>query len=380
MSKTKPTILIIENSVAITGALKSITRTAYDLQSTYSFLFILPRKSQGRTWVEGKGFKVIHELRMIELSRRLSSLILYIPYLLINVIKLKRIIRKHDVDLIHVNDLYNLLPVVLNLFGTDTPYVCHVRFLPNRFPTILFNFWIKCHLRYAFEIIAVSQFLKDTLPSNPMISYIPNELPNEERYNENFIEDGIHTFLYLSNYMKGKGQEYALEAFGRAQSVLPNWRLRFVGSDMGMKKNKKFKDELTRKAEQKGISEKIDFVAFTEDVEKEYKSADIVLNFSESESFSITCLEALYFGRPLIATDCGGPAEIIDHNETGLIVKNRDIEEMTNSIIRLALDKNKRENLGNKARNIVRERFSIENTSFKLRLVYNRAISLKNEV
>ena len=53
-----------------------------------------------------------------------------------------------------------------------------------------------------------------------------------------------------------------------------------------------------------------------------------MLNFSESESFSMTCLESLYYGTPLIATDSGGPAELFKHGESGHLVPNRDVQAM----------------------------------------------------
>ena len=50
--KKKPVILIVENSIDVTGALKSITRTAYDLKGAFDFHFVIPKKSRGRTWIE----------------------------------------------------------------------------------------------------------------------------------------------------------------------------------------------------------------------------------------------------------------------------------------------------------------------------------------
>lgn len=103
--------------------------------------------------------------------------------------------------------------------------------------------------------------------------------------------------------MMGKGQDFALQSFAQVHETLPNWKLRLVGGDMGLKKNRDYIAKLKREAKRLNMERKIEWIAFTEDVELEYKQADIVLNFSESESFSITCLEALYFGRPLIGRD-----------------------------------------------------------------------------
>lgn len=373
---SKPRILVIENSIDVTGALKSITRTAHDLKDFYDFTFILPKKSRGRSLVERIGFTAIWELPMVEISKRFSSLVFYVPLLLVNTIRLTGIVKREKVALIHVNDLYNLLPVLLRIAGIKIPYVCHVRFMPDRFPKWLFNFWFRLHLRHASYIVVVSESVKKLLPDHSKLVLVHNELPIEERYPDFKMSPTQSTqyFLYLSNFMKGKGQDHALEAFERIHSVLPAWKLRFVGSDMGLKKNTIYLNSLKSRAATLGISEKIEWAEFTEEVEREYKRAEIVLNFSESESFSITCLEALYFGRPLIATDCGGPAEIIDNMESGWLVKNKHVAEMSEAMLSLAKDEALRNKFADEGRIRSREKFSLERTSFQLRDLYNSVI------
>jgi glycosyltransferase involved in cell wall biosynthesis len=371
----KPVILVIENSIDVTGALKSIVRIAYDLHPFFDFIFIIPKNSRGRFWVEKFGFNKIYELRMIELSKRLFSLLLYFPFLFVNARSLIKIIRHERVTLIHSNDLYNMLPAVIRALGSRTPYVCHIRFMPDRFPAWIFNFWMKQHLLFAAKVIAVSKSVFNLLPKHPKISVIYGELPLSESYPYFNRGDRIYfVFLYLSNFMAGKGQELAIEAFAKIHKALPDWRLRFVGSDMGLKRNKEYVRGLMRQTEQLNIAQKIDWAEFTNDVEWEYKHADIVLNFSQSESFSITCLEALYYGRPLIAADCGGPAEIINQGVTGVLVPNKNIIEMAEAMKQIALHGDKRENMGTAARIAVREKFSVENTSFLVREIFNQVL------
>ncbi len=324
------------------------------------------------------GLSVVKELPMHEISRKFYSLFLYFPYLVINAVRLKRLLKDRPIDLIHSNDIYNMLPVAIRLLGDTTPYVCHVWFLPDRFPALLLKFWINLHFRFASKIVVVSESVKRLLPPHPKIVVIYNELPVAERYPEIpacSSSGGFYTFLYLSNFIRGKGQSFALQAFSKIHTRLPNWRLRFVGGDMGLKKNKKYRESLTSLAKELDIDRKIEWKEFTMDVELEYKHGDIVLNFSESESFSIACLEALYFGRPLIATDCGGPVEIIDHSLTGLLVPNRNVDKMSEAMLCLAEDANMRTALGRNGRAAVREKFGVENTSYRLKRIYSEILS-----
>ena len=94
---------------------------------------------------------------------------------------------------------------------------------------------------------------------------------------------------------------------------------------------------------------------FTSDPEAAVKAYDIVLNFSEAESFSLTCLDALNYGVPLIATDCGGPAELFEAGQSGLLVPNRDVPAMAAAMEELA------------ANVALRQRFSVASRLYVLR-------------
>ena len=369
----RPRILIIENSIHVTGALKSITRSSYDLKEYFDFVFVLPRHSAGRQLVESSGFSVIYELPMLELNRTLFALLFYIPILLANTFRLKRIIKQEKIQMLHVNDLYNLLPVVLKITGLRLPYICHIRFLPDKFPKKLFSFWLVAHLRYAQHVICVSNFLKDKLPYHAKIVVINNELPMEEKYP--YPADRSTTLLYLSNIIRGKGHEFGIKAFSRIASSFPTWKLRFVGGDMGLSKNKELKRELMELCQWMGISHQVEWIDFTIDTEAEYKNAAIALNFSESESFSITCVEAQFYGCPLIATDSGGPAEIIIDSQTGFLIPIGNINSMVSSMQTLINDSLLRLKFAERGREVVRDRFSIANTSYRLKRIYSDTLT-----
>lgn len=107
---------------------------------------------------------------------------------------------------------------------------------------------------------------------------------------------------------------------------------------MGLPKNHRYHAQLMRRADELGVAQAVAFDGPISDIRKAFAQADIALNFSESESFSRTCLEALAAGVPLIATDCGGPAELFEHGKSGYLIPNRDVEVGKNAILLLASD------------------------------------------
>lgn len=370
---TKLRILIIENSVAVTGALKAILNAANNLKADFDFRFVIPKNAQTKMLIESAGFPV-EQWRLVELSKKLWPLIVYLPQLLINAFKLKRTVKRMEIDLVHVNDLYNLIPAAAVCVGMRVRYVSHVRFLPNRFPKMLFSVWMKIQLRFAQQVIAVSQTLKNSLPEHPKITMIYDGLPVSNQVPPMADKEPAFTFLYLSNFIEGKGQHYALEAFERIHTKIPEWKLRFVGGDMGQKKNRLYLQELQAHAQKAGLSEKVEWAGFTDRVETEYRSADIVINFSDSESFSMTCAEALYYGVPTLASDSGGPAEIIDHSLTGWLVPNKNVAAMSEAMLKLAQDSNLRETMSRHAAASVRRKFSPENTAARLGELYRLSL------
>jgi len=68
--------------------------------------------------------------------------------------------------------------------------------------------------------------------------------------------------------------------------------------------------------------------------------SSIYLMLSHAESFGLTVLESMSYGLPVLAFDSAkGPLEIVDDGITGKIVKNRNITEMADEIIKLLNDK-----------------------------------------
>jgi glycosyltransferase involved in cell wall biosynthesis len=122
------------------------------------------------------------------------------------------------------------------------------------------------------------------------------------------------------------------------------------------------------------MDDNISFQNHQEDMGEIYRKADILLNFSENESFSMVCLEALAYGKPLIATNSGGPAEIIDNGIDGLLIPNKDIDKMKDAILELSSDQFLREKFALNGPLKVRKRFNFEEQANKLGAIYQKGI------
>lgn len=374
-----PKILVVDNSRAVTGALNAMRHATTPLQAQgLAFVYVLPTGSTGQAVLEADGYHV-YELPFVEISRRKSDLLRYPFALLLNGWRLAQLARREGAAIVHLNDFYNLTGYVARLLSLGRlRVVTHVRFLPQSLPQPLARTWRWLAVRLASRTVGVSQAVGRyfTGAANARVVYDP--LPGAERHpvpQHLPRPDGTIELLYLSNYIQGKGQDLALTAFVPAYAANPRLRLRFVGGDMGLAKNQAFRQQLEAETQQAGLAGVVLFEGFATDVEATIKAADILLNFSESESFSLTCLDALYYGTPLIASDCGGPAELFEHGKSGLLVPNRDVPAMTAAITQLAADAGLRTRFAAASRAFVRHKFSPAATYGALGQLYKQVLT-----
>jgi glycosyltransferase involved in cell wall biosynthesis len=78
---------------------------------------------------------------------------------------------------------------------------------------------------------------------------------------------------------------------------------------------------------------------------------------SRDEPFGIAAVESMVVGTPVVATNVGGLAEIVEHERTGLAVPADDPDALAAALTRIAGDAPLRERLGNAARETARARF-----------------------
>ena len=219
--------------------------------------------------------------------------------------------------------------------------VVHVRLLSTSYVARLYWFWRWLHLKTADAIITVSYAGAKDYFNDPKVTVVyGGSMTNEAHpaYQFQYDPSKPFRFLYLANYIRGKGNHYAVEAFAMAVKKSPNISLTFVGGTFQNKENNAYKQEIESLIKQHQLQDKITTLDFENDSEKTMKEYDAVLNFSESESFSMVSFDALRFGIPLISTDCGGPAELFENNKTGILVKNKSIAEMAEAMVRLSSD------------------------------------------
>ena len=120
-------------------------------------------------------------------------------------------------------------------------------------------------------------------------------------------------------------------------------------------------DELKKYISDKNLNDKVILLGQVDNMKEFYKGLDIfVLPSIQPEPFGLVVIEAMSMGLPVVATNHGGPTEIIENGIDGFLVDYRDSEDMSKVVLELIRDKNKRIDIGLKAKKKEKSSFSID--------------------
>ncbi len=164
--------------------------------------------------------------------------------------------------------------------------------------------------------------------------------------------------LFVGRLVEKKGVEYLLRAMPRVLSHHPDATAVVVGDGpLG--------DELRGLAGRLEVLEHVRFVGATpqDELPAYYATATVfvapsmIAEGGDREGLPVVALEAMASGCPVVASDVGGTGEVVVHNETGLLVRERDPEGLAEAICGLLEDESLREGLSGRALARVRERF-----------------------
>jgi glycosyltransferase involved in cell wall biosynthesis len=91
----------------------------------------------------------------------------------------------------------------------------------------------------------------------------------------------------------------------------------------------------------------------------------------------LVLVEAMALSKPVVATDAGGPVEIVEHEKTGLLVLPGVADEMAKAILGLLADPARREAMGREGYNRFAERFCAEVMARGTHAVYRKALATR---
>lgn len=333
-----PVVYVVDASVSVTGAFICVRNAAEIMQKHCRTVLVLPENSQIAE-TELAPFWRVEYLPMALLSKRFSAIVNFLPRLFKNAVILNRMLKKDQARCLQLNDFYLLHGMALRLLGSRIRVLSWVRADPRHFMGRLSSIFLSYVFYSADEMVVVSEFIGKKLPKSYKRTMLYDPYVGKgAREARLWQPDDPKRLVYIGNYISGKGQDMALEAFAIAAEEDSSLSLHFYGSDMGLEKNHAYLMELKQRTRALGLEDRVTFHGFAKDTRSLLEDAFAALNFSRSESFSMTVLEASGCGVPVIATACGGPEEILQDEKTGYLISIGNVDGAAEHIMKLAND------------------------------------------
>lgn len=288
--------------------------------------------------------------------------------------RIKELIKNFKPDILHAYYLssYGLLgalanyhPYIISVWGSD------IYFVPEK--NIIHKKLIEYSLNRADLIFSTSNSMMQQTKrfTNRKIIVTPFGI-NLKKFRRlcthSFFDENTIVIGTIKALEERYGIEYLIKAFKLVKERLyhTSLKLMIIGKGTQYTYLRKIVKDLN-------LEDDILFTGFvTPDKIPEYHNMiDIFVALStEHESFGVAVLEALACQRPVVVSDVEGFVEIVKGGQFGLIVKRKNIEDAAEALIKLIMDKELREKMGEIGRKFVSDNYNWDNSVNKVYDIY----------
>lgn len=196
-------------------------------------------------------------------------------------------------------------------------------------------------------------------------------LPPKQKLIEYFPElQGKKILLFLGRLHVNKGLDILIRAFSRIIEKHPDARLLLVGPD-----ENGYKDQIIELVREENITEKVIFTGLLigEKKQSALSGADLFILPSYSEGFSISILEAMASGLPVIITKpCNFPE--VEEQNAGIVI-NPDVSELEGAMSKLLVSMEIRRKMGENGQKLVMDKYNWEAISDKMFNLYEDVLN-----
>jgi glycosyltransferase involved in cell wall biosynthesis len=311
------------------------------------------------------------------------------PRQLLDVIKL---IRKEKIDLVHANLHADMIICRMAALICRVPHiVAHDHsgnWIPDKIPYLLK--WLYLFIDdvltfYTDRIICVSESVRECRmgrwkadPDKIEIVYncVDTVIFDSDRVSR--VEIRAKLGIRPSALVIGttgrlapvKGQIYFLESAAEIIERFSEAVFLIVGDGP-------MRAELEQKARDLGISEKVIFTGFRDDIPELLAAMDVFVFPSLHEPLANSLLEAMAMEKPVVATNVGGNPEVVVDGVTGSLVLPADSKSLTMALADLLTNPEKRRRFGKSGRQRVTEHFSKESMVSNIERIYDEIFAKK---
>jgi len=228
--------------------------------------------------------------------------------------------------------------------------------------TICCSQYMSSQVRWAYGLSADGVMM---IPNGVDASMFEENF-NKPEFRSKFALPNEKIVIFVGRLVYEKGVQTLINAMPK---VLARANAKFVVvGDGGMK------DFLMRQVRNMGLAHKILFTGFLDEQSLRflYRCADVCVVPSLYEPFGITALEAMAAKAPVVVSDTGGLAEIVEHDKTGVKVFAGNADSLAWGINRVLLDSGYAEWIRSNAYSGVQEVYNWKRIAVETKALYER--------
>lgn len=353
-------VLLIDVSSEIGGAGRSFLELVLTLKKNYPQIepIVLCSHKHGHIDIFKKNgiesYPTLHEAFNFSRDSKTSAyLIKYIPrfvrYVFRDIYAL-RFIRNHidmkSIDLIHTNAIRNDIGMILSK-KYDIPHILHLREFGAKgldYDVKYFRHnpikYVDNHVSHYIAITsAVKKYWVNTNGiESDKISIVYNGIDDSDIKIRNAKEKHSTMKIVMTGYFtKSKGQDTLV----RALTYLPADVQKYIHVDFIGSGDNAYIDQLKQIIEKNKLNKIVTFLGKRNDVHEILSNYDVGVICSRAEAFGRVTAEYMLAGLCVIASNTGGNLELIKDNETGLLYRYGEAEDLASRITDLYNEKNR---------------------------------------
>lgn len=262
---------------------------------------------------------------------------------------------------------YLKLPLIVHFHGADASVKEVVEQYAEKYRSVF---------EYASKIIVVSKKMKEALLELgcPEEKLVINCCGPDDSFFTVLPTFQKPQFLAVGRFVNKKAPYLTIFSFKKVVQDWPNAKLIMVGTGellnickslthlLNLENNIEFKGVCKHEEIKELLQQSIAFVQHS-----------VVAENGDSEGTPVAVLEAQAAGLPVIATFHAGIPDVVLHNETGLLSKEKDINEMAINMLHILNEKGLARMLGVNGRNRMEENFTLEKHLMILKAIINKA-------
>jgi len=277
--------------------------------------------------------------------------------------RLRRVVREHRIDLLHVHGGDGSLPfVVFALAGLRNKpkiaYTFHHRGL------VYYERGWKLHLRLAC-LRRCCVFYGDSHEIRDKVASV-GEFADRARVFANAVpesppaDDIAHvppTIVWMARVTPIKDPQALIRAAAQLKAEGLDFRVVLAGDARDYEAD--FMQQTRDLIEKLDVADRVAMPGWVDDTPALMRRAQIGVQTSLSEGLSLTLLEQMMAGLCIVATDVADTSVAIEHEQTGLLIPPEDDDRLTDALRRVITDRDLRLRLAAAARSAAIDKFSI---------------------